>query len=267
MAATELSEVHRGLAAAYRSRDAGALVLPKRAPLSERATLVRRARALVALALAWHATEAAVALASGLAAGSISLLGFGADVGLEALGGVIVLWRLSATRAPSEHAERRAQRPLGASFGLLAAYIAVDALTMLSHGERPEASPLGIALAIGALVLMPPLCAAKARVGLRLGSVAVVSEGRQNLLCAYLSRALFLGLAANAVLGWWWADPLAALAISFIALREGRRAWDGGSCCARCAVARPRTRKLSQSTPLPSRASGTPSRRARFSVR
>jgi divalent metal cation (Fe/Co/Zn/Cd) transporter len=227
--------------AAYRRRDAGSLVLPERAALSERASLVRRARALAAAALGWHAMEAAVALATGLAAGSISLLGFGADVGLEAFGGVIVLWRLSATRAPSERAERRAQRLLGASFGLLAAYIAVDALTMLNNGEHPDASPLGIALAIGALLLMPPLCAAKARVGLRLGSVAVVSEGRQNLLCAYLSRALFLGLAANAVLGWWWADPLAALAISFIALREGRRAWNGTSCCAQCAVARPPT--------------------------
>ncbi|MFL5820752.1 MAG: cation transporter [Solirubrobacteraceae bacterium] len=200
--------------------------------LSQRARLLRRARTLVALALGWHATEAAVALASGIAAGSISLVGFGADVGLEAFGGMIVLWRLTAARAPSDRAERWAQRLLGVSFGLLAAYIALEALGMLSSGERPDASPLGIGLAIGALLLMPPLCAAKARVGRRLGSASVVIEGRQNLLCAYLSRALFLGLAANAVLGLWWADPVAALAISAIAVREGRRAWTGSSCCA-----------------------------------
>jgi divalent metal cation (Fe/Co/Zn/Cd) transporter len=94
-------------------------------------------------------------------------------------------------------------------------------------------------LAIGALWLMPPLCAAKARVGLRLGSAVVVSEGRQNLLCAYLSRALFLGLAGNAVLGLWWADPVAALAIAAIAMREARRAWNGSSCCAGCSMAVP----------------------------
>jgi divalent metal cation (Fe/Co/Zn/Cd) transporter len=193
--------------------------------------LVRRARALIAVTLGWHAAEAAVALAAGIAAGSISLIGFGADVGLEAFGGAVVLWRLSGGRAPSPAAERRARRLLALSFWLLAGYIAFEAIGMLRGRERPDATVLGIGLAIGALVLMPPLCAAKARIGRQLRSAAVVSEGRQNLLCAYLSRALFLGLAANAALGWWWADPLAALAISVIALREGTRVWQGVSCC------------------------------------
>lgn len=197
----------------------------------ERIRWIKRARMLAGLGVGWHAVEAAVAIAAGILAGSIALVGFGADSVVEALAGFIVLWRFAAARASSEQAERRAQQLIAASFVLIAAYVGVEAIRNLLGGEVPRASWLGIGLAAVTTVTMPLLARAKARVGDRLGSAATKSEGRQNMLCAYLSVALLVGLGANALLGWWWADPLTALAIAGVALKEGWETWRGGPCC------------------------------------
>jgi divalent metal cation (Fe/Co/Zn/Cd) transporter len=196
--------------------------------------LVRRARFLARLGIAWHAVEAAVAVAAGLAAGSIALVGFGADSLVESAAGLVLLWRLAPARAASEAAELRAQRLIGVSFYAIAAYVGVEAARTVIAADHPDASWVGIGLAAVTLVIMPPLAAAKARVGERLGSSATKSEGRQNMLCAYLSVALLVGLGANAVAGLWWADPVVALVIAGVAVREGREAWRGEACCDAC---------------------------------
>jgi divalent metal cation (Fe/Co/Zn/Cd) transporter len=207
-------------------------MLAPAAPAAEdRAALVRRARALAGLGIAWHFAEAAIAILAGLAASSIALIGFGADSIIEAAAGFVVLWRFAGARSASAGAERRAQRLIAISFYVLAAYIAIEAARSLLGGEQPAASWVGIALAAFTAATMPPLARAKARVGARLDSCATTSEGRQNLLCAYLSLGLLVGLGANALLGWWWADPVTALAIAAVAVREGRDAWRGDSCC------------------------------------
>jgi divalent metal cation (Fe/Co/Zn/Cd) transporter len=173
----------------------------------------------------------AIALGAGIAAGSIALIGFGADSLIEALAGGIVLWRFAGTRASSEAAERRAQKLIGLSFYLLAAYVGVEALRSLLAHEVPAASWVGIGLAVVTAVTMPLLARAKARVGGALNSSAAKGEGRQNMLCAYLSVALLLGLGANALFGLWWADPVTALVIAGVAIKEGRESWHGDSCC------------------------------------
>jgi divalent metal cation (Fe/Co/Zn/Cd) transporter len=199
-----------------------------------RAELVRRARLLAWSGIGWHALEAVIAVAAGLAASSIALIGFGADSVVEFLAGLIVVWRFAGERADSHAAEQRAQRLIGLSFFLVAAYVAVEASRTLIGADRPEASWVGIGLAAVTVVAMPLLAAAKARVGEQLGSSATTSEGRQNMLCAYLSAGLLIGLGANALLGLWWADPAAALLIAVVATREGREAWRGEACCEVC---------------------------------
>jgi divalent metal cation (Fe/Co/Zn/Cd) transporter len=207
------------------------LPLARPAPSSDRNTLVRRARLLALAGVVWHVIEAAVAVGAGIVAGSIALVGFGADSLVESAAGFVLLWRFAGSRSGSERAERRAQRLIGASFYLIAAYVAVEAVRTLSEGNRPEASWVGIGLSMVTLATMPPLAAAKARVGERLGSAATRSEGRQNLLCAYLSAALLVGLGGNALLGLWWLDPAAALVVAGVAVKEARRAWRGDACC------------------------------------
>jgi divalent metal cation (Fe/Co/Zn/Cd) transporter len=197
----------------------------------DRARLVRRARLLAWLGIGWHGIEAAIAVAAGLAASSIALIGFGADSLIESLAGLALIWRFGARRSGSEVAERRAQKLIGASFYLLAAYVVVESLRTLLGGDHPEASWVGIALAAFTLVTMPPLALAKARVGERLGSSATKSEGRQNLVCAYLSAGLLIGLGGNALFGLWWLDPAAAVLIAAVAVKEGREAWRGETCC------------------------------------
>ena len=168
------------------------------------ASPVRRARWLAWLGVVWHAVEAMVAIGAGVLAGSVALVGFGADSLVEGLAGVIVVWRFGSARASSERAERRAQRLIGASFALIAAYVSVEAVRSLVLASHPEVSWIGIGLSGLTLLTMPPLALAKARVAAQLGSSATASEGRQNMLCAYLSGALLIGLAANAAAGWWW---------------------------------------------------------------
>jgi divalent metal cation (Fe/Co/Zn/Cd) transporter len=204
-------------------------LLQPEAPAADRVRLVRRARLLAWLGIGWHGIEAAIALTAGAVAGSIALVGFGADSLVESGAGLVLVWRLAGTGR-----ERTAQRLIASSFYAIAAYIAVEAMHTILAGDHPDASWVGIGLACFTLVTMPPLAAAKARVGERLGSSATKSEGRQNLLCAYLSAALLVGLGANALVGWWWADPVTAFAIAAVAIREGRSAWRGDACCASC---------------------------------
>jgi divalent metal cation (Fe/Co/Zn/Cd) transporter len=203
---------------------------PSAAPPEERESLAQRARWLAWVSVGWHAAEAAVAIAAGVAAGSIALVGFGADSLVEASAGSIVIWRLARGRVASVRAERRAQQLIALSFYAVALYVIAESLSTLASGAHPQASWVGIGLAAVTLVAMPPLAAAKARIGARLQSSATVSEGRQNLLCAYLSVALLIGLAGNALAGLWWLDPAAGLTVAAVALREGRAAWRGDAC-------------------------------------
>ena len=203
-------------------------------PSAERARLVRRARLLAWGGNAWHVVEFLVAVAAGIAASSVALVGFGLDSLVEAAAGLIVVWRFSAGRADSERAERRAQQLIAASFFLLAAYVGAEAVRALVDGDHPETSWVGVGLAAFTAPTMPLLALAKRRVGRRLGSAATVSEAGQNMLCAYLSVALLAGLLANALAGWWWADPGAALVIAAVAAREGVEAWRGEACCEAC---------------------------------
>ena len=197
--------------------------------------LIRRARWLSAAGLAWHAAEFGVAVAAGVAASSIALIAFGLDSLVEAAAGGVVLWRFTAGRVDSELAERRAQRMIALSFFVLTGYVAVQALRALLGGRHPQPSLVGMSLAILTIPAMQVLAWAKRRVGRRLGSRAAVSESAQNLLCACLAAGLLAGLGLNALFGWWWADPAAALAIGGVALREGLDAWRGDPCCEVCA--------------------------------
>ena len=196
----------------------------------DRGPLIRRAKLLAWLGLGWHAIEVGVAIGAGIVAGSIALVGFGADSLVESFAAFALLWRFGASRASSALAERRAQRLIGASFFVIAAYVAIEGIRTLVGASHPDVSYVGIGLAAVTLITMPPLAAAKARVGEELGSSATKSEGRQNLLCAYLSAALLVGLGANAMLGWWWADPVTALLIAAVAVNEGRETWAGNAC-------------------------------------
>ena len=201
-----------------------------RSPSPDRARLVRRARALAWGGNAWHLVEFAIAIGAGLAASSIALVAFGMDSLIEAAAGFVVLWRFSRGRTESAAAERRAQQLIAGSFFLLATYVTVEAMLTLAGGDHPQPSWVGIGLAAFTAPTMPLLARAKRRVGRQLGSPATVSEAEQNMICAYLSVTLLAGLLANAVLGWWWADPAAALVIAAVAAREGVAAWRGDSC-------------------------------------
>jgi divalent metal cation (Fe/Co/Zn/Cd) transporter len=203
-------------------------------PPNDRARLERRARLLAWGGIGWHFIEFGIALIAGIAAGSIALVGFGADSLIEALAGFVVLWLFTGTRRGSHHAERRAQEMISISFYVLAAYVTVEAIRTLLSGDHPKTSWVGVALAAFTAVTMPLLAVAKRRVGNKLHSAAAVKEASQTTLCAYLSIALLVGLLANALAGWWWADPTAALLIAAIAAKEGRESWRGEGCCDFC---------------------------------
>lgn len=196
----------------------------------QRDRLIRRAKALSWLSLAWMTVEGAVAITAAVIAGSVALLGFGIDSAIEGLASVIVIWRFTGSRRLSDKAERQAQKAVAVSFFLLAPYIAQDAIRTLVDGDRPSTSWVGIALSISSIVVMPLLGRAKQRVGARLGSGATAGEGAQNLLCSYMAAGVLAGLVTNAVFGWWWLDPVIAVGIAGIAVREGREAWAGESC-------------------------------------
>ncbi len=192
--------------------------------------LARLARMLSWLTLGWLGVEAGVAIAAAVIAGSVALLGFGLDSGIEALASIIVIWRFTGTRLTGVGAERRAQQLVAISFYLLAPYLAAEATWGLITGDRAETSIAGLVLTAGTAIFEPALGVAKRRIGARLGSGATAGEGTQNLLCAYLAIAVFVGLAANTLFGAWWLDGAVALGIAGWAVIEGRRAWAGQGC-------------------------------------
>ena len=199
-------------------------------PGVERGPLIRRARRLEYLTVGWNLLEALVAVGAGLAAGSAALVGFGLDSLIESASGGALLWRLRSDE-DAERRERIALRLVGVSFLLLAAYVAFDAGKSLLYVEPPEESPVGIGLAALSLAVMPLLARAKRRVAAQLGSRALAADSRQTDICAYLSAILLGGLLLNAAFGWWWADPLVALVMVPIIIREGVEALRGETCC------------------------------------
>lgn len=184
-------------------------------------------RRLEYLTVGWNSLEAFAALVAGLIAGSVALIGFGFDSVIEVSSGAIILWRLAA----GEHRERLALKLIGFSFLALAAYIAFDAAKSLWFQEPPEASLVGIVIAALSLIVMPLLARAKRKVAAALNSGAMRADSRQTDICAYLSAILLAGLALNWLLGWWWADPAAALIMIPIITKEGVGALRGETCC------------------------------------
>ncbi len=210
-----------------------AVIHPANSSLApERAVFVARGRRLEYLTIAWNAFEAVVALASGLMAGSIALVGFGLDSVIETLSAGILLWRLRADLDidARERAERIARRLVGACFLLLAAYVGIESVRALWVKAQPERSLPGILIAVAAVIVMPLLGRAKRRIAAGLGSRALQADSRQADFCAYLSAILLLGLILHALLGWWWADPAAALLMVPIIAREGVQGLRGESC-------------------------------------
>jgi divalent metal cation (Fe/Co/Zn/Cd) transporter len=205
------------------------------ADAGERRRLGRRAQLLAAASVTYNVIEAAVAITAGMVAGSVALVAFGLDSVVEVSSGLIILWQFRH-RLP-ESRERLALRMLAVSFFALAGYVSFESVRALVSADRPDVSPVGIALAIASLIVMPVLSWAQRRTGRALGSNAVVADGTQTLLCTYLSAVLLVGLVLNATLGWYWADPLAGLVIAAVAAREGVEAWRGEGCCAPGAVA------------------------------
>jgi divalent metal cation (Fe/Co/Zn/Cd) transporter len=192
----------------------------------------RQAKGLSWLSLFWMGAEGTIAIAAGIAAGSIALVGFGIDSAIEGFASLVIVWRFTGSRLLSHAAEERAQKLVAVQFFLLAPFVTFEALRHLIGAEHAEVSALGMALTASSVIGMPLLGIAKQRIARRLGSVATYGEGTQNLLCAYLAGATFLGLAGNALFGLWWLDPLAALFIAVVAIREGLETWRGGGCCA-----------------------------------
>jgi divalent metal cation (Fe/Co/Zn/Cd) transporter len=197
---------------------------------SERERLERRVRRLAWGGNAWHIVEFVIAIAAGIAAGSIALVGFGADSLIEGMAGFVIVWLFTGSRLRSETAERRAQQLIASSYFVLAAYVGIESARALIGGHHPGRSWLGIGLAAVTAPTMPLLARAKRNVGRQLNSSAAVSEASQNMICAYLSVALLVGLLLNALFGWWWADPAAALVIAGVAVQEGRESWRGDRC-------------------------------------
>lgn len=205
-------------------------IAPAQLASPERVRLERRAKQLAWGGNAWHLVEFGIAVGAGVVAGSVALIGFGADSLIEFAAGSVIVWLFSGGRGASEQAERRAQQLIAASYIALALYIGVESLRDLAGGHHPATSWVGIGLAAFTAPTMPLLARAKRRVGQNLNSSAAVSESNQNMICAYLSIALLVGLLGNALAGWWWADPAAAFVIGAVAVREGIESWRGESC-------------------------------------
>ncbi|MFD1669243.1 cation transporter [Streptomyces calvus] len=216
---------------------------------ARRDRLTRRIRLLVAATLTYNLVEAAVAITAGAAASSTALIGFGLDSLVEVSSAAAVAWQFSARdHAVREARERTTLRIIAVSFFALAGYVAVDAVRALAGTSEAERSLTGVVLAALSLAVMPFLSAAQRRAGRELGSASAVADSRQTLLCTYLSAVLLAGLVLNATLGWSWADPLAALVIAAVAVKEGRDAWRGKGCCA---VPAPAARNTGDGAPHP----------------
>lgn len=212
-------------------------MMATRALQLSRPEAVRRVRRYNNLTIGWNVIEGAVAIAAGIAAGSISLIAFGLDSGVEVSTSLVLVWRLAQERRGGcmTGYDRRATRWIAVCFSVLAVYVGYEALAQLTEQRAPDVSIPGIVLAAVSVVVMPLLARAKKRLGPILGSQAVVSESRQTELCAWLSAVVLVGLGLNATLGWWWADPIAALAIAAFAGYETVRTWRADSledtCC------------------------------------
>lgn len=205
---------------------------------AERSHAVRRAHLLNRFSIAYNVIEAAVALSAGLLAGSISLIGFGLDSVVEVSASLVLAWRLAAERRSgcTQDTDRVATRAIALCFVALAGYVGWDSIHRLVSSDKPDPTIIGIVLTAVSLAIMPFLARAKRRVAPALGSRAQEAEANQTRLCAYMSAVVLAGLLANGALGWWWADPLAALGIAALALVEAVRTWRADSladtCCA-----------------------------------
>jgi divalent metal cation (Fe/Co/Zn/Cd) transporter len=195
--------------------------------------LTRRVRWLVAATITYNVIEAVVAITAGTIASSTALVGFGLDSVIEVSSAAAVAWQFSARdHAVREAREKTTLRIIAGSFFLLAAYIAVESTRTLLGSAEADHSPVGLVLAAVSLLVMPGLSYAQRRAGRELGSASAVADSKQTLLCTYLSAVLLVGLGLNSLFGWSWADPVAALVIAAVAVREGRDAWRGDACCA-----------------------------------
>lgn len=204
-----------------------------------RAPLLQHALRLEYLTVGWNVVEGCIAVTAALSSGSIALMGFGVDSVVESASGTVLIWRLMAEEKgmnPSEieRLDQRAHKLVGVSLFALAAYIALDAVWALGKGERPEVSFVGIVLTAVSLSVMLWLARAKRRTAGELGSRALAADAFQTTACFWLSLITLAGIGLNALLGWWWADPLAALGMTWFLVSEGREAWRGEDCCDKC---------------------------------
>lgn len=216
---------------------AAAIPLRLEPSAERRARLTRVIRLLVAGTIAYNVIEAVVAITAGTIASSTALIGFGLDSIVEVASAAAVAWQFAA-RDPEirEAREHLALRVIAVSFFALAAYVGFESVRGLLGGAEAEHSTVGLVLAAVSVAVMPILSAAQRRAGRELGSASAVADSKQTLLCTYLSAVLLVGLALNSLFGWSWADPIAALAIAGIAVKEGLSAWKGDNCCAPAAV-------------------------------
>jgi divalent metal cation (Fe/Co/Zn/Cd) transporter len=201
-----------------------------------RSLALRSALRLEYLTVGWNVVEASIGLVAGLVAGSIALVGFGGDSVVESLSGAVLIWRLlverrGADRNRTDRIERRARRLVAVSMWALAVYVAGQAIAGLIGGEAPEASPVGIGLAVASLATMWLLARGKRSLARQLHSHALEADAAQTDICWQLSALLLVGLGLNAALGWWWADGTAALGMAVLIAREGREAWTERECC------------------------------------
>jgi divalent metal cation (Fe/Co/Zn/Cd) transporter len=194
-------------------------------PAAEAARLRRRGFRLEYATMAWMVAEAAVAITAGVVAASIALVGFGLDSVIELLSATIVIWQLRGEIAGKDR-ETRAIRLIGVTFFALAAYLTAESIRDLVTQTRPGQSVPGLAVTAAALVVMPVLAVAKRRTGQQLGNCTLVADSAETAFCAFTSAAALLGVGLNAWLGWWWADPAAALVIAALAVKEGIECWE-----------------------------------------
>jgi divalent metal cation (Fe/Co/Zn/Cd) transporter len=197
---------------------------------ARRAILARRVRLLVAATITYNVVEAVVAVTAGAIASSTALIGFGLDSVIEVSSAAAVAWQFAGH--DPEARERTALRVIAVSFFALAAFLTVESVRVLISGGEAGHSTVGLVLAAVSLAVMPVLSYAQRRAGRELGSRSAVADSRQTLLCTYLSAVVLIGLALNSLFGWSWADPVAALVIAAVAVKEGRDAWRGDACCA-----------------------------------
>lgn len=197
---------------------------------SKHSHIARRIRLLSWITLTWLVVDGLVGMSAGISANSVALVGWGLDCAIEAVAAYILIWRFSGLRLHSDDAERKAQQVIAISFLLLVPYIVIESINHLVSGNASGISWIGIALASTDAILMPFIGRAKKLSGEALGSHAAKRAGFQNILCAYLSIAVLLGLAANAMFGYWWADPIAALIVAAVCLQAGISTWRGEAC-------------------------------------